>query len=226
MTEKRNLPTIQELYSDKLALAKQNDLNILLNQDPKKDWLKQHPILKNVTYIPIERIEWLLTNLFIKWRVEVKDYKLIANSVCSHIRLHYLDPVTNEWDWTDGLGAAPLQTDKDAGATDFNKIKSDAVMKALPASESYAVKDAAEKIGKLFGKDMNRADQIMYDSLVGKFENYDEVERLKIVLSEFDSWEELDKKEISLREEYKAKGVKSAQQIIESRLNELKNANS
>lgn len=226
MTEKRNLPTIQELYSDKLALAKQNDLNILLNQDPKKDWLKQHPILKNVTYIPIERIEWLLTNLFIKWRVEVKDYKLIANSVCSHIRLHYLDPVTNEWDWTDGLGAAPLQTDKDAGATDFNKIKSDAVMKALPASESYAVKDAAEKIGKLFGKDMNRADQIMYDSLVGKFENYDEVERLKIVLSEFDSWEELDKKKISLREEYKAKGVKSAQQIIESRLNELKNANS
>jgi len=38
-------------------------------------------------------------------------------------------------------------------------------MKAAPAAESYAVKDAAEKIGKLFGKDMNRADKIMYDTL-------------------------------------------------------------
>ena len=65
----------------------------------------------------------------------------------------------------DGVGAAPLQTDKGAGAVDFNAIKSDAVMKAAPAAESYAVKDAAEKIGKLFGKDMNRADQILYDEL-------------------------------------------------------------
>jgi hypothetical protein len=27
------------------------------------------------------------------------------------------------------------------------------------------VKDAAEKIGKIFGKDLNRADQILYDDL-------------------------------------------------------------
>ena len=68
--------------------------------------------------------------------------------------------------WQDGVGAAPLQTDKGAGAIDFNKIKNDAVMKAAPAAESYAVKDATEKIGKLFGKDLNRADKILYDSLV------------------------------------------------------------
>jgi hypothetical protein len=38
-------------------------------------------------------------------------------------------------------------------------------MKAAPAAESFAVKDAAEKIGKLFGRDLNRADQILYDEL-------------------------------------------------------------
>jgi len=48
---------------------------------------------------------------------------------------------------------------------DWNATKNDAVMKAAPAAESYAVKDAAEKIGKLFGKDMNRADKIMYNTL-------------------------------------------------------------
>jgi len=38
-------------------------------------------------------------------------------------------------------------------------------MKAAPASKSFAVKDAAEQIGRLFGRDLNRPDQISYDSL-------------------------------------------------------------
>jgi len=31
-------------------------------------------------------------------------------------------------------------------------------MTGLPAAESFAIKDAAEKIGRLFGKDLNRKD--------------------------------------------------------------------
>lgn len=169
--KKRNLPAIRDLYKGEVELAKQNDLNILLNQEPKADWVKAHPMFKDkVKYIPIERIEYLLTSIFIKWNVEIRTVQLIANSVVVTVRLSYLNPITNEMDFQDGVGAAPLQTDKDAGATDWTKIKSDAVMKAAPAAESFAVKDAAEKIGKLFGKDLNRADKIMYDSLGGKFE--------------------------------------------------------
>ena len=72
--------------------------------------------------------------------------------------------------WQDGIGAMAIQTDKGKGAMDWNYTKPDGVMKAAPAAESYAFKDAAEKIGKLFGKDMNRADQIAYDSLASTFE--------------------------------------------------------
>ena len=174
----KKLPSINDLYSTDLEiLDKQNAVNILLNQEPKQDWVKGHPIAKKkvngkyipIDYIPIERIEWLLTNIFIKWRVEILDTKLIANSVTVTVRLHYRDPITGEWDWIDGIGAAPLQTDEGSSATDWNKIKSSAVMIAVPAAESYAVKDAAEKLGKLFGKDLNRADKIMYDTLQGKF---------------------------------------------------------
>lgn len=222
----RKVPTIQELYTDKVISSKQNDLNILLNQEPKKDWLKDHPTAKGVKYIPIGRIEWLLTNIFIKKRVEVIDYKLIGNSVSVHVRLHYRDPITNEWDWEDGLGACPLQTDKGAGAIDFDKLKNDAVMKALPAAESYAVKDAAEKIGKLFGKDLNRADEVMYDSLSGKFDNYEALEDLKIKLKEFSAYEHLETVKVSLAHEYEALGVKSARQLINDRIAELKNDNS
>ena len=161
-----NLPTLQDLRSDIELKADQNALNVLLNAEPPKDWVKEHPVFKKVRYLPIERVEYLLTRIFLKWNVEVKAVQVVANSVVTTIRLYYQDPMSDQMLWQDGIGAAPLQTDKGAGAVDFNAIKSDAVMKAAPAAESYAIKDAAEKIGKLFGKDLNRADKIMYDSLL------------------------------------------------------------
>lgn len=157
----KTLPKIQELYGDINMVQAQNDLNVLLNQEPNKQWVKTHPMTKGL-YIPIERIEWLLTRIFIRWYVEVKDVKLIANSIMVVITLHYQDPINNEWLKQDGVGAAPLQTDKDAGATDWTKIKSNSVQIGAPAAETYAVKDAADKIGKLFGKDLNRADNLAY----------------------------------------------------------------
>lgn len=173
MKEETKLPSIQELYGDIELQDSQNKLSLLLNQEPKESWIKKHPHARNVKYIPIERVEWLLTKLFIKWRVEVKNIMIIANSVTVTVRLHYQDILSGDWDWQEGIGAAPIQTNKDAAATDFSKAKTDGVMKAAPAAESYAVKDAAEKIGKLFGKDLNRADQVGYDNLKDTFKDHE-----------------------------------------------------
>jgi hypothetical protein len=87
--------------------------------------------------------------------VEVLDYKLIANSVSVHVRLHVEMPNGDDR-FYDGIGAAPLQTDSGAGATEFDKIKSAAVQMALPSAKSYAIKDAADHIGRIFGRDLNR----------------------------------------------------------------------
>ena len=172
--ENKQLPALKELYDGDLELKKeQNDLNVLLNQPPAKSWIKEHPFAKGVKYIPIERIEFLLTRLFLQWKVEIKNIQIIANSVCVTIRLHYQNIQNDEWSWQDGIGAAPIQTDQGKGAMDWNFTKSDAVMKAAPAAESYAIKDAAEKIGKIFGKDLNRKDEIGYDLLLGKIQNED-----------------------------------------------------
>lgn len=160
------LPTLQDLYDGDLPKKnEQNKLNILLNQKPKAEWVKDHPFARGVKYITIERIEYLLTRLFIRWRVEVKEIKTIANSCVVTVRLHYQNIEDNEWSWQDGIGAAPIQTEKDSGAMNWDKVRTDSVMKAAPAAESYAVKDAAEKIGKIFGKDLNRKDEILYDGL-------------------------------------------------------------
>lgn len=169
------LPTLDELIvNDDLSL-RQNALTVLLNQAPPDKWLKPHPhakfknesgVYEPCRYLSIERVEYLLTRIFSKWWVEVKDTKIIANSVAVTVRLYVINPITKETDWQDGVGAAPIQTDSGAGATDWTKVKSSGVQMALPSAETYAVKDAAEKFGKLFGKDVNRQVYISYDSLL------------------------------------------------------------
>lgn len=180
------LPSIAEIYSDTGmgALQKDSAFQILINNPPPQQWIKNHPTAKikvkddkgneksvPAKYIPIERIEWLLVNIFLKYKVKIKKVQLIANSVVVTVRLKYYDHIAKEWHWQDGVGAAPLQTDQGAGATDFMKMKSHAVMLAAPSAESYAIKDAAEKIGKLFGKDLNRADAISFDTLTDRYAN-------------------------------------------------------
>ncbi|HTH58266.1 MAG TPA: hypothetical protein VL728_19605 [Cyclobacteriaceae bacterium] len=184
LSTKEKLPTIAELYADKSLqpLQKAGLFQALVNQNPHPSWIKKHPTIKKeildehgqkksvpLEYIPIERIEWLITAIFLKYRVEAKTIQLIGNSIVISVRLHYFNHIDNEWDWQDGIGASPLQTDKGAGAIEFDKLKSSAVQMAAPAAESYAVKDAAEKIGKLFGKDLNRRDIISYDSLGDRY---------------------------------------------------------
>lgn len=182
------LPSIAEVYAageNMPVLQKDSVLQVLLNQPPDPKWLKEHPYAKKEVinehgqkvkvpckFIPIERIEWLIINIFIKYKVEIKWSKLVANSIEVAVRLHYYDHIMNEWLWQDGIGAQPLQTDQGCGAVDFNHIKSNAVQIATPAAESYAVKDAAEKIGKIFGKDLNRAENnISFEGLANKYQN-------------------------------------------------------
>jgi hypothetical protein len=196
MENENKLPVLADLYSDTELKIAQNDLNILLNAAPAPGWLKEHPFAKVVKviegkkvnvpakYIPIERTEWLLTRIFIRWHVEIKTVQLIANSVSVTVRLFYQDVVTKEMLWQDGIGAVALQTDQGAGAIEFDKIKSSAVQMAAPAAETYAVKDAAEKIGKLFGKDINRATQIAYTDLAGSISKVEKEEKIKEMFEE------------------------------------------
>jgi len=171
--EKQKLPAIQDLYGDVAMKNEHNKLNQLLNQEPHKTWIKSHPFVKGLKYIPIERIEWLLTRIFINWWVEVRQTQIMANSIALTIRLHYKDVLSGDWLQMEGVGAAPIQTNKDAGATDFTQIKASAVQIALPAAKSYAIKDAAECIGKLFGKDLNRSDKVGYDNLKNTFKDFE-----------------------------------------------------
>lgn len=166
METKLSIPKMTDLVNETEESLRLNKLQVLLNQNPPSQWLQDHPMIRGYKYIPIQRVEWLLTRIFTKWWVDIIDTKLIANSICVTVSLSVINPLDGQVWHQQGVGAAPLQTDKGAGATDFDKVKNDAVMKALPSAETYAIKDAAEKFGKIFGKDVGRKSTMDYNTLL------------------------------------------------------------
>lgn len=157
------LPTLADLNRDVAEAFKNDQLNMLLNQHPPQAWVKQNKFANNSNYLPIDKVEYLLTRIFQRWRVEVIDFKQMFNAVSCHIRLHYLNPITGQWDFHDGVGAADIQVKAGASASDLASINRNATGMALPIAKSMAIKDAADHLGKLFGRDLNRKDTLEFD---------------------------------------------------------------
>ena len=145
---------VEALYANKELMDKIAQFNLVLNGEPPEEWINVLPGT-NIKYIPIQRIEWLLTSIYGQFKYEIKSVLVIDNSVSVVVRVHYYNPVLDCWEWVDGTGAAPLL------ATEGDM----AVALALPAAKTFAVKDAVEPLGKIFGKDLNRADTITYGNL-------------------------------------------------------------
>lgn len=148
-----------------VVFEKMGELKSVLNQAPNKAWIKNHPFAQGVVYLPIDKVETMLDMIFQQWKVEILSINQLAQSICCTIRLHYLNPITKEWSYHDGVGAVPLKTDKGFSAADLSHIKNDAVATGAPAAKSFAIKDAAEHLGKLFGRDLNRKDAVAYTNL-------------------------------------------------------------
>lgn len=170
--ELKKLPTYDDLVNAKvLNLNKEeNQFQVLLNQNPPEKFIKINEKAQNSKYVPIDKVEYLLTALFINWRVEVLNYSLIANSIAVHVRVFYVSPVSGLELHQDGLGAWPIQTKAGCSPVDFNNITHAAIQMALPSAKSLAIRDATDHIGRIFGKDLNRKDLMSYDSLSSRSE--------------------------------------------------------
>lgn len=157
------VPQLSELSQQERAQVRK----ALLNIEPPAQWIKKHPLYNN-DYLPIDKVEYMLTSLFTDWWVEVKECKLVVNSIVVTVTLHY--QIEDSWRKQDGLGASPLQVNskddegKRTKPTDITQLKSNAVMLATPIAETNAVKDAADKIGKCFGRDLNRKNTLDYNA--------------------------------------------------------------
>lgn len=156
------IPTLAELHQDNPDAYANDKLKALLNAPPNALWIKKHPFT-GVAYLPVDKVEYMLDRIFGRWRKEVRSLQQIENAVVAVVRLHYWNPSSNEWDWHDGAGAMPIQVEKDSKASNMADIKAAAIQLAAPASVSYALKDAADNLGKLFGRDITRKDTVAWD---------------------------------------------------------------
>jgi hypothetical protein len=158
------LPTLQELYAEPEQALKTDHLAVILNQQPPATWIKTHPFIKGYNYLPIDKIEFLLKRIFKRYRIEILREGTSFNGVYVVVRVYYLHPVTNEWDFHDGIGAVQLQTAKGTSPADLININNGALSMAYPIAKTIAIKDACDHFGTTFGSDLNRKDTIQYSA--------------------------------------------------------------
>lgn len=156
------LPTLQDLYNDKVTTLQADQLTVILNQKPPETWIKTHPYIAKYRYLPIDKIEFLLKKIFKRYRIEVLREGQSFNGVWVTVRVHYLNPITGEWDFHDGIGAEQLQTAKGTSPADLANINNGALGMAFPIAKTRAVKDACDHFGTTFGSDLNRKDTLSY----------------------------------------------------------------
>lgn len=157
------LPTIQDLHEENALVSYKNDqLNLLLNQEPKKEWVKEHPYVKGHKYIPIDKVEFMLRKIFKKYSIEITGQGTSFNGVWVTVRVHYYHPTENCMMFHDGIGAMQLQTAKGTSPADLVNINNGALSMAYPIAKTLAIKDACDHFGKLFGCDLNRKDTMAF----------------------------------------------------------------
>lgn len=181
MSETKRLAKIVGDMGDLEAFVKNDEFLAIVNQEPPEKFVKNHPLAPGVKYIPIEVVEMMLTKLFQNWSVEVLKASQLLNAVQVTVRLHYTHPITKEKLHQDGVGAVAIQVEKGKNASDLGAIKSNAIMLGLPAAKSFAIKDAAEHIGKVFGRDLNRKDTMAFNPSYATGEEPDYADHNKFV---------------------------------------------
>ena len=199
-----------ELNSDPELAFKNDQLKLKLNKPIPASWLKKHPSAKKkiiepdgtkrevaAEYLPIDKVEFILDYIFQEWRCEIKETGVMFNSVFVVVRIHYRNPVTQEWSYHDGIGAKSLQLDAQSKASNMANIKAEAVMMGLPSAKSYAIKDACDHLGSLFGRNVNRADSLEFEAVYSKPVKPDRAdkseERIEIMIEAAKTKEALEK---------------------------------
>lgn len=176
MEENKNLPVKKEvkkevkkalvdIYSeDSIEIAYNNELlNSILNSQPNEKWLSVNKYAGNSVYLPIDKVEYLLRKIFKQFKIEITGQGTAFNGVWVTVRVHYLHPVTNEWQFHDGIGAAEMQVKSGESASNLAMINKGALQMALPMAKSYAVKDACDHFGDLFGANLNRKNTLTFE---------------------------------------------------------------
>ena len=137
---------------------------VKLNEKPDPQIIKT---FHGVKYIPIEIIEGMLDKYFQgAWEITNLHYSIEINSVVVSLDVKVFHPVRHIWITRSGIGSVPVQMDSQS-----NTIKPMALQKNLPAAKAIAFKNAAQSLGRLFGRNINRGFDVPFREDTSNFSN-------------------------------------------------------
>lgn len=153
-----------QLTTDKLIQLQ--DFLAKLNREPEQSELDRTPDGKAKT-LPISFVEMTLDELFLgHWGTENFTSKVVANEVVGEIELWVIHPITGVRISRSGAAGIIIQVDKapddiqgkerNQWALDVSNKKSNALDLGYPKLKAECVKNAAQSLGKVFGRDLNR----------------------------------------------------------------------
>jgi hypothetical protein len=185
---------------------------------------------KGFDYLPASFIQMEMDEIFLGlWSWEVKSIQVVANEILVCGDLKFFHPVSGQWITRSGVGAAIIRQTKGANITDIDGKIKDAITMDLPHAETDAFKNAAKKIGKRFGRDLNRKFTDEYQEQVESPEQQrirEEADELARLITEvraaITAYEGSDKEEIRVMLSEKKKHGELTADLLRNTLTTLK----
>jgi hypothetical protein len=141
---------------EKLKMLMQ-DFTRRLNVEPDPREFEKTPD-NRASFLPVSFVEMTLDELFLgQWEVSDINTQQIFNEVVGTGILTVWHPVTGRPLKRAGFGSVVITQDKDAAIADFNITKKkNALDLTFPKLKAEILKNAAQSLGKVFGRDINR----------------------------------------------------------------------
>lgn len=180
------------VYGSEGLVKRLEDFQKKLSTPPVPEILQATPDNKAV-YLPISFVENQLREDFmglvqfeiVSERREINEYIVVA-------RIKVFHPVAGQWLTFDGIGSGAIMQDSGTSLDQFTIAKKkNALEMGAPKVYAEAIKNAAKKIGKKYGADLNRKFEDDYtmsytgdflkdilDSELGMCATYDEIDML------------------------------------------------
>ena len=150
-----------------------DNLKVKLGEFPPVAQMKQNKYANNAWYVDIGYVEAKLDQLFLNWDWVIDSAEFVVNAYVVRGTLTVMT-LANTKIIRSGIGASEIQIRKGSTGVSASDIASKALERDVPKSESQALKNAASKLGNIFGRNLNRDfkyGHVSDDTLIDKIYN-------------------------------------------------------
>lgn len=126
-----------------------------LNENPDPKFVLVHPMNKK-NYLPISHIETELDECFLDWETVNFRWQVVTNEIIGTVELRVLNPVTGQWSTKTGAAAVQIRQSSGSAIDDVTAKIKNALEGDFPHLLSDCLRNAAKKLGRRFGRDLNR----------------------------------------------------------------------